>query len=417
MCKKNLILDSGSPVTLPLYPGECNLPTSAEISAEDRIETEDSKNLTHFEKSKFVPTPVVKIGNEIIHDENDKAEKKPPISFRDAIEILNLPWPNERENKVDSEGESSRAFNTRIILQPDNEGHKNKTEILREVVEPILKPHATKNGRSHDPNREKSEISEPILGPTTIRSVATTRNDIISKFLNSNKETEYNFYDVNSENEWVPATSSIKSEKWKRQDDSKVIPLAENNRQERNENGFTAIVKTVQFLPQRLARMFEEAEKYARERILPLVSNYTPKFISDFITPKEPPKYIPVSYVQTTEKYIAVKTNKAKENFVENTPTTTENLEPTTIKHKASHIQKIARKGEKVSVIFPEIQTTTVRNYEKDFIRSFGKEKSHDNKEETAKREIKQIHIDLPVFENTKQILYIPLNKDATKEK
>lgn len=396
-------------MTLPLYPGECNLPASADTSAEDRIETESSKNETHFEKSKFVPTPVVKIGNEIIHDENDKAETK-PISFRDAIDILNLPWPNERENKVDSDGESSRAFNTRIILQPDNEGYKNGTEIVREVVEPILKPHATKNGRSHDLNKEKSEISEPILGPTTVRGVATTRNDAISKFLNTNKETEYNFYDIDSENEWVPATSSIKAEKWKRQDDSKIVPAAENNRKEREENGFTAIVKTVQFLPQRLARMFEEAEKYARERILPLVSNYTPKFISDFIVPKEPPKYIPVSYVQTTEKYVAAQTNKTKED----SQTTTEHLRPTTMKSEASHIQKIARKGEKLALIYPESPATTSRNYEKDFIRSFGKEKEKSrDKEEPAKREIKQIYIDLPVFEKPKNVLYIPLNENA----
>lgn len=164
VCKKNLLLESGIPVTLPLYPGECNLPKDPTDEAQDRLEDPLSVfNYTVVRDSaeKFVPTPVVHIGNEAI--KNKSADDA--ISIRDAIKIFNLPWQNEKENRLDSsESESSRAFNTRITKASEAEKNRSSDGLIREVVEPILKPHSSKNARSHDINKEKPEITEPILG-------------------------------------------------------------------------------------------------------------------------------------------------------------------------------------------------------------------------------------------------------------
>lgn len=164
VCKKNLLLESGIPVTLPLYPGECNLPKDTFLDeAQDRIQ--DPLSMFNYSVVKeptdnFVPTPVVLVGNEALKNKTNEEG----ISFRDAIRIFNLPWQNEKENKVDNtETESSRAFNTRITKASETDKNKDSDGLTREVVEPILKPHSSKNGRSHDINKEKPEITEPIL--------------------------------------------------------------------------------------------------------------------------------------------------------------------------------------------------------------------------------------------------------------
>lgn len=165
VCKKNLLLESGIPVTLPLYPGECNLPKETfQDEAQDRIQ--DPLSVFNYSVVKeppdnFVPTPVVLVGNEALKNKTNEDG----ISFRDAIRIFNLPWQNDKENKVDNtEIESSRAFNTRITKASETDKNRDSDGLIREVVEPILKPHASKNGRSHDINKEKPEITEPILG-------------------------------------------------------------------------------------------------------------------------------------------------------------------------------------------------------------------------------------------------------------
>lgn len=407
---------------LPLYPGDCNLPKESSVSAEDRIELAEVKNVT---TSKFVPTPVVKIGNELISNEPERNEIK-PLSYRNPMEIFNLPWPSDKENNVDSDVESSRAFNTRIIAHSStNDSNDNNTEIIREIVEPILKPHSAKIGRSHDPNREKSEISEPILGPTTVKSVTTTKKLTTNNII---KEPEYNFYDVQSESDWVPATS-VRSEKWKRQDDSRVLPSADNNyRREPEETGLNAIVRTVQFLPQRIARMFEEAEKYARERILPLVSNYTPRFLTDLITPRERPKYIPVTYEETTKIETTTPTTTAASttncpyhsavdaiNFKADSDVNNNKTIDLKNRTRQSYIQKIPRPTEKVTLVFA-VTSSTENIIDKEDGRSTKEEKSNVNeRESTIKRAIPEIRIDLPVFED-KKILYIPVHEKLIKD-
>lgn len=476
---------------LPLYPGNCNLPKNTlTLTADDRrMDLDEIKNST-IKKSTFVPTPVVKIGNEMIKSNEPERNEIKPYTFTNSVEIFNLPWANDKENNVDSDVESSRAFNTRIVVQTTNKNGTNNTEVVREIVEPILKPHPGKIGRSHDLSREKTEISEPILGPTTGKPIQNNVGTTLSKHIVTNNDktksniikdsNQYNFYDVQTDNDWVPATSA-RSEKWKRQDDSRVMPAAENDndnnyqprgpqrqQQQQGENGFNAIVRTVQFLPQRIARMLEEAEKYARERILPLVSNYTPRFLTDFISPREKPRYIPVTYeeIPTTRRQRKLKTTtesttkcphhdknddnsnaiksfeQTENSFSDNNVNLTNNTDNSTVKNatRQSYIQKIPRRNEKVTIVYPlgsilsEIVSTTASattsvsdnnkevSINKEDGRSSKKEQeekevqNNSERESTIKREIKEIRIDLPVFEENKKIVYIPIHEELIKD-
>lgn len=415
ICRKNLVLDSGVPVTLPLYPGNCNPPRGEE----DKISDNHSDDIN---VSKFVPN--------IKED-----EKNNTIPLGDII--LNIPWTNEEENVVDSESESSRAFNTRYpkptfnpetnkINRDDVSGNRNESETLREVVEPILKPHSSKNARAHNLNKEKSEITEPILAATTSKyGPAKTSNNVVDE-LKSNERTpeevRYDIYDADKDSDWVPAvvsgSTTKPSEKYKREDDSKSVTSVNHSRPSENflANGFDTVVRTVQFLPQRIARMFEDAEKYARETILPFVSTYTPRFITDFINPRDRERqhstpaprhrYVPLNFEEAKSTTVKTTTTVTTEKLTTPTTTTTTtkratqkltpklvipikneesnkiNVKPTTTHKPAkisatpwttstsiskikigsskielttpyTHIQKIHKKGEKVAIVYP----------------------------------------------------------------
>ncbi|KAI4482304.1 hypothetical protein M0804_008855 [Polistes exclamans] len=92
-----------------------------------------------------------------------------------------------------------------------------------------------------------SEITEPILRPRSTRQNLNKRNTS---------------FDEERQDDEIQETSSTST------------------------RGFT-----VQFLPERLAGILAQAEKYARQTLLPLISQYTPSFVSGLR--QEEPKYFP----------------------------------------------------------------------------------------------------------------------------
>lgn len=339
VCKKGLELESGIPVTLRLYPGDCNIPKDGQnidknSYLEDRISEDasapgsDIKNSTreyppgfqHIESNrKFIPTPVIRIGNEAIKEGGVKTILKEEgfTSGNKNPEVF-VPWkvygsfqlPKDGNGLDDSaEVESNRAFNTKSVKAVDG-NLKDLDSDLKEIVEPILRKPSSKNARAHD--LSKPEITEPILGPATVRNIATTtgKPNLISRLIGEEKEINYNFYDTNS-NDWIPSSRKTVDSKFKRHDASQTITLQHPARvvqtppkQEESTNPIRMIMMTVQFLPQRLTRMFEQAERYARETIFPLITQHTPKFISNFITPRDrqQTQYVPLEYDETTTK-------------------------------------------------------------------------------------------------------------------
>lgn len=416
VCKQNLVLESGVPVILPLYPGECNLP-------HDRNLTDFSVKYDKYDSEDIILTNNTK--NKTDHRELFK---------NDNNDIFNLPWTQDKEvnNRLDNAAaESSRAFNTRLLKNTINNQQElsnstkatNQTKGLpqREVVEPILKPHhqTSKIGRSHDPTRQKHEITEPILGPTTTKTSQSSprviiHNDIISRLTQNDKEIVYNFYDIEKDNEWLPAVNPTVrqlNDKWKREDEFAV----NNNQQQREQdNTFHAIVRTVQFLPQRLARMFEEAEKYARETILPLVSTYTPKFLTDFISqpkltanPIIPLPYEVVENLTTTTK----RPTTVKEVFIARDISTENEITTTSSEDNApsaTNIQKIQRRRKSD---FNQTDMTPTNSSNE--ARQINLPTTEINA--TTAKSKPEIYIDLPIFENSNAsaLKYIPDRKSV----
>lgn len=48
--------------------------------------------------------------------------------------------------------------------------------------------------------------------------------------------------------------------------------------------------------------MFEQAERFTRTTVLPLVSSITPRFFTDIFAPRPPSRYIPFTSEESTEK-------------------------------------------------------------------------------------------------------------------
>lgn len=389
-------------MTLPLHPGDCKIPL--DDGAEDRIE--DLDNSISNETSEFDKRNI-----------EDKTEKS-ITSFRDALNFFNIPWKNDRENDVFNEAESSRAFNTRIVKIKDKLG---EDIVEKEIVEPILRPHSTKNARSHDPTRDKNEITEPILGPTTvknIRSVSTTKE--LPSTTTSNKRD-------------VDISSHIGSKQYGSDWAPKEIPVNvkterklgnEKPELKKQDNPLDHIATTVQFIPNRLAKMFEQAEKYARETILPLVSTYTPRFITDIITPKDEKKYVPLQHEEANTKINGSvdKLNEARSlKSIPVSPPISD--ESTDVSTPYSNIQKIKKRGdtnkgevleESASYHVPAvIKSTTPRMNIS--IRFQNKDKQNAKEEKnvsnaSSNKTAKAIYINLPVFEeDDKKVKYIPL--------
>lgn len=162
--------------------------------------------------------------------------------------------------------------------------------------------------------------------------------------------------------------------------------------------------------------MFEQAEKYARETILPLVSTYTPKFITEFIGPRPEPKYVPLHYeeeteVQETSSSEKLVTHRSQsrslpESFQDNLVSSThlESVQETTTPY--THIQRIIKKVRTSEEDSSE--STNFISQRKDLSR---KTRDHYNQIGGGSRN-KEIYIDLPVFDDSLSgIKYIPLNE------
>lgn len=318
---------------------------------------------------------------------------------------------------------------------------------MKEVVEPILKPThlVNKIARSHDIDKQKSEISEPILSASTI-----TQNLQIKQQKQQSIPMESNV----SSNEWIP-TSIINTTpqtviKIDRRFNIANITESKNHRHSRNnyknqqqnlieetynfsieENPKKNIVSiTVQLLPQRLANMLEQAERYARMTLLPLISAHTPKILTDlvntFTTTDNNPKYLPLSFEEveyTTKGLVVINETNEIEMSTEN----------------ATEKSEGRSNNDSVFIVYPQ-------NYESD--RSFNENNDIESKENlnieevvrnitteasttttavppgTFKRRHK-LYVNLPVYNESElmkanetkpvESKYIPLNFDKSK--
>ncbi|XP_031625249.1 uncharacterized protein LOC116341952 isoform X2 [Contarinia nasturtii] len=240
MCRNYMLLESGNPVSIKLQSGVCEITEENDVTFTP-FETDNPKNVDGS-------------GGGSVDDVDKLREKKNVLNLGTNYKITNnktyvyankaanLPWQPALENGNSLErnsAESSRSLQT--LAAPG------------EIFEPILKdrpqpkPHT---GRSFNIDGEKKtnvfaeeEIMEPILKATTARSRKMKQ---------------------------VPMDASMT----------------------RDNSYFN-----VQLLPFRLGEIFQRAERYARETLLPLISEQAPRFFGFGIDREEPnqrrPKYIP----------------------------------------------------------------------------------------------------------------------------
>ncbi|KAB0794450.1 hypothetical protein PPYR_11289 [Photinus pyralis] len=358
ICQKSIILESGKPLVLPLHKGDCQLQEIAN-------NTED-QNSTSAETL-------------------EKTENR--LSLSNAISIFNIPWlvNSDKENAVEDEKETSRALNVKYEEDSPNFNHTNNAT-PHEIVEPVLKAQNRKNARAHSYVDDKSEISEPILGSTTTKKAFD--NEDLSK--RNARQEPFDFYDTGKD-EWSAVSAR----------DVNVLKGEERNKHTTEKpaefGGFSSIFTTVQILPVKLARMFEQAEKYARETILPFVSAHTPKIIRDFIAPDRSIKYLPLSFDDT------IPINITKHIGSETFDLATSSANP--ISTSYSHIQKISKRKE-----FGSHESG----------RDFSEENLTDEKlgqfssSDEDVRSDDKIYVNLPVIDkNVQPLKYIPITKSG----
>lgn len=237
MCRNYMLLESGNPVFIKLQPGVCEITEENDVTFTP-FEVDDGKQESGSEPP-----------NGGGGDDVDK--------LREKKNVYNL-GPNYKLAKNKTFGFADKPWQT--TLENGNSLERNSAESSRslqsfmpgEIFEPILKDRQRSavlhSGRSFSVRVEQKpnvfaeeEIMEPILK-------ATSRNRKM-KQVHHTEETRDNSY------------------------------------------------FSVQYLPFRLGEIFERAERYARETLLPLISEQAPRFFGFGVDRDEPnqrrPKYIP----------------------------------------------------------------------------------------------------------------------------
>ncbi|XP_043488723.1 uncharacterized protein LOC122515428 [Polistes fuscatus] len=276
ICKNGLILESGRASRLPLYPGDCEIPVEGEnvtnpmiVPLERMVEDRqggigpftkdqnyDFRNAysNEFASKKRTGTkgvgPFTKDQNIRLVDGSNDYENSDDSS-RNSWKIVEISNGGESNSLDNGETESGRSFSGSNFIQrvssftestPEDDEVTTK-QYLPEIREPVLRSNKKESGRS----LKLSEITEPILRPRSTRQNLGRRNTT---------------FDEERQDDEIQETSSTST------------------------RGFT-----VQFLPERLAGILAQAEKYARQTLLPLISQYTPSFVSGLR--QEEPKYFP----------------------------------------------------------------------------------------------------------------------------
>ncbi|GFG30699.1 hypothetical protein Cfor_11549 [Coptotermes formosanus] len=210
ICKKGLFLESGIPVDLPLYPGDCNPPTDSAVEVKEdwtttspaagffhQAGTESEQNnpskqsltLTSLNgtgnSTKYTPTPVVLIGDEMIKEDTRSKgvqnvdSKQDGIALMDAAGLVtplaleSLSWKpidyleNSNTNSLDgthNKRENSRAFSTHIttiVLQNRTAGNYSSSELTKNNT--AAKHNNSSNLTWPGTISDRREIKEPVL--------------------------------------------------------------------------------------------------------------------------------------------------------------------------------------------------------------------------------------------------------------
>lgn len=244
LCRRDITLLSEVPVYLELKNGNCYTPDENDITYSPELNNRsrvDEKSTKYFE------------------DDADKLrEKKDVINLGTNFKIT--------QNSTYSYSEATDQLPWQPILDGNSLDKNDATETSRMfpvIVEPIVKSRSvnrtieTRNqsketGRSLSPHDDDASTEQSALKTDETTSRTTTEQSRLNKVKNA----------------FTPSNEVTRS----------------------RENTFF----TIQLLPFKLGELFERAERYARETLLPLISEQAPRFfgVGDSKSDKSP-KYFP----------------------------------------------------------------------------------------------------------------------------
>lgn len=257
LCRRDIVLTSELPVYLELKPGNCYTPDENDITyspelnkpSRDSISSKYEKDTGNDEKIK-----------KYFEDDSDK--------FREKKDVINL-------------GTNFK------ITQNNTYSYSEPTDQL--PWQPIL------DGNSLD----KSDVTESSrMFPVIIEPIVKSRNVATTESKNQSKETGRSLSP--NDDAIVTVQSALKAE------ETTSTTTTEQSRLNKIRNAFTPSNEvtrsrentffTIQLLPFKLGDLFERAERYARETLLPLISEQAPRFFGFGVgDPKsdKSPKYFP----------------------------------------------------------------------------------------------------------------------------
>lgn len=257
LCRRDITLMSEVPVYLELKDGNCYIPDENDITYSPELNNRSGDDtLSKNDKDN---------GNS--SDNADEKSKKyfegDADKLREKKEVINLGTNFKiTQNSTYTYSEATDQLPWQPILEGNSLDKKDTTETSRmfpETEKPIAKTDSTTTAEAKKQSRETGRSFSP------------------------------------NEHTFVPEQSNIKIDK----NTSKTT--TEQSRP--NKNAFTPSNEaarprentffTIQLLPFKLGELFERAERYARETLLPLISEQAPRFFGVGESEDKTPKYFP----------------------------------------------------------------------------------------------------------------------------
>ncbi|XP_015607899.1 uncharacterized protein LOC107273844 isoform X2 [Cephus cinctus] len=377
ICKKGLILESGQPIYLPLYPGECNIP----------VESSDSTTAsTIFEATAGTTTANNSIGTTTFDSNMDSTAiigftttELPDTSFKEKLDVGIGPFTKEQNYDRDFSvevlpketsgggqglGPFTRDQNIRVFYEG---GRPSKEESSREESK-VKKKNNREELRDKKPRIPLNPWSVLDLEDSQTNSLENTEAESGRGFSGTNVTPRGFSYGENSEGsensrrfDWstdFPREIEEPVLKLPKKESGRSLRLPEitepilHPRSARQNTGFggvgfrssseksfdpaeTSSTRgfTVQFLPERLAGILAQAERYARQTLLPLISQYTPSFIGGQRSNYGPTYFPPLGDIadETLDESSSVSKVSSENQWI---TTTTSTTTPSSVTHQ-----------------------------------------------------------------------------------
>lgn len=254
LCRRDITLTSEVPVYLELKNGNCYTPDENDITYSPEINKPSRESISsQYEKDANNDAKLIK------YDADKFREKKDVINLGTNFKIT--------QNNTYTYSEPTDQLPWQPILDGNSLDKNDATETSRMfpvIIEPIVKsrnvPVTETRNQSKETGRSLSPIDDTIITEHTALKTEDSTSKITTEQSRLNK----------IKNAFTPSNEVTRS----------------------RENTFF----TIQLLPFKLGDLFERAERYARETLLPLISEQAPRFfgfgVGDSKSDRSP-KYFP----------------------------------------------------------------------------------------------------------------------------